>query len=249
MKISLLTSVLNGKDFIRCCMDSISGQDYPDIEHVIIDGGSTDGTVELVHEIEAENIILINSTGHSFYESLNIGISKCSGEIIGILNADDFFYSHTTISRVMQHFKDPGVDVVYGDVIFVERKYPTKIKRIWKAGVFSTQKLNFGWMPPHSAIFCRKKSVNLYLKYSNNFGWSADYEFVLRLFRAQLNTHYLNAFLVIMRAGGVSNGSISKYCKSVKWDLRAVKSIGVRSPYLTVLAKRVRKISQFISCS
>ena len=156
MKVSIITVVYNGAAFIRDCIESILNQTHPDIEYIIIDGKSTDGTVDIVQSYGTKIARFISEPDKGLYDAMNKGISIATGEVIGLLNADDFYRHNRVIENMVATFERTGSDAVYGDMLYVERTNPTKLKRYWRSGWYSENAFLWGWMPGHLSFFARR---------------------------------------------------------------------------------------------
>ena len=155
MKISIITCVLNNSNLIKKSIKSFQTQTYKHKEHIIIDGGSIDGTLDVIRNFNNRNLILSTSSDKGIYDALNKGIDLSSGEIIGILHSDDFYKDNNVLKIIAETFKKMDADLVYGDLVYVSKKHPFKVLRYWKAGNI-LKKLSNGWMPPHPTVFIRK---------------------------------------------------------------------------------------------
>jgi glycosyltransferase len=245
MKISIITAVYNREDYIKDCIMSVKNQSYDSYEHIIIDGYSKDKTFDLIMINSHEKMMAFSEIDSGVYSAVNKGISKSSGEIIGILHSDDIYYSNSVIEKIAKIFNDNSVDVVYGDLEYVSKKNINNVVRYWKSGLIKRQKFLTGWMPPHPTMFIRKSLFEKYGLYNENYKISGDYDLILRfLFGKNLKCIYIPEVLIKMRIGGMSNNSISRILIKTSEDYRALKSNKVGG-LTTVLLKNIRKISQF----
>jgi glycosyltransferase len=244
IKVSIITVVRNRVNVIAHAISSIQDQDYPNIEHVIIDGASTDGTLEIIRQFIGAKTILISEPDSGIYDALNKGIVNSSGDVIGVLHSDDYFSDELVISQVAELFEDPKVDIVYGDLDYVLNADSGRIIRHWVAGEFSQKKLSWGWMPPHPAVFIRRSFMELYGAYDTSYRISGDYDSLLRYFGlGKAKAIYLKRVLVKMGVGGVSNGSLRHLLLKVNEDYRAVKENKVGG-IKTLISKSLRKVHQ-----
>jgi glycosyltransferase len=229
-------------------LDSIKAQKYVNIESIIVDGGSTDGTLEILHKYSSfiKQIEIRPELG--IYESMNRGIDLASGEIIGILNSDDLLEDPMSIQHILNAFNNnPMVEAVYGDLVYVDISSIDMITRYWRAGHFTKAKMRKGWMPPHPTFYIRKDSLNKIGRYRTDLGSAGDYEFMLRaLFKHKIKTVYIPQILVKMRRGGVSNGSISRRMKANSNDRLAWHVNDLRPFPLINFMKPLRKLSQYL---
>jgi len=205
VKVSIITVVYNGKNTIEDCLKSVANQTYPLIEHIIIDGGSTDGTLDVIKKYKNKIAKVISEPDKGIYDAMNKGLRSADGDIIGILNSDDMYADNSVIESVVSTITDNNVDSCYGDLVYVDRDDTAKIKRQWKAGEYKKEKFKKGWMPPHPAFFVKKEMYERYGYLNLDFPLAADYELMLRfLYRYGITTAYIPKVLVKMRAGGTS---------------------------------------------
>ncbi|MEY2949890.1 MAG: glycosyltransferase family 2 protein [Saprospiraceae bacterium] len=245
VEISIITAVLNGEKTLSDCLTCISQQKDIKVQHIIVDGGSTDYSLTIVNHYPHIQTVVIKDK-ISLYEALNMGIKRANGEVIGMLHCDDIFTSRHTLNTVIQCFKDQSIDAVYGDLVVVERGNKSKVIRRWKAGEFRYDSLRLGWMPPHPTLFIRKSIFQKYGLYKTNFSISSDYELIVRfLYCHKISIKYLRYPLVIMRNGGLSNQTIKNRWLANKEDLKAWKLNNLPCPTLLRIFKPLRKLSQF----
>lgn len=250
-KVSIITCVFNRIKTIEYALESVKSQTYSNIEHIIIDGGSTDGTIQII-----KNYIKNINYDHKFvsekdkgiYDALNKGINISSGHIIGFLHSDDIFNSNSTIEELVKIIKQKNVDAIYGDLkYFYLKNNSRKYFRIWKSGLFKRIKLFYGWMPPHPTFFAQSHVYEEIGNFDTTFKISADYDFLLRFFlRAEFSSYYINDYISNMLEGGASNGSISKQIQKIIEDYKALKKnkFGfIFTPFL----KKLRKLHQFLN--
>lgn len=246
-KISIITVCLNSASTISDCIKSITSQSYENIELLIIDGGSTDGTIEIIEKSSNPRIKLISEIDLGIYDAINKGISLSSGDIIGILNSDDMFWDDRIIEVIAKSFsQSKTIDAIYGDLVYVDVNDVNKITRYWKAGIFKENKLYFGWMPPHPTFYMRREALRKVGYYRNDLGTAADYEFILRsLLKYKLIISYIPKILVKMRRGGASNGSFQKRIAANINDKKAWKINGLKPNFFFSILKPIRKIEQY----
>lgn len=245
MRISIVTAVLNRRDTIRCALESLSAQTYSDVEHLIQDGGSTDGTLDVIAKWKFGDVHLNSRPDLGIYDALNLGISRATGDVIGLLHSDDVFASAEVLSKVAVAFANPSIDGVYGDLEYFDKDDATRVIRYWKSGHFVPGMLRKGWMPAHPTLFLRRSIFSEYGLYDTSFNISADYEAILRWFkRSELNFSYLPQLMVRMRLGGESNRSLRHMLRKSREDWRAIRFHGVGGIEV-LLAKNLRKLPQF----
>ncbi len=246
MKVSIITVVYNNVDTIEASIKSVIEQDYDDLEYIVVDGMSTDGTLDVIHQYADHIDTLISERDKGLYDALNKGIRRATGDIVGILHSDDLYFSPHVISDVAHHMKESQADCLYGDLVYVDREDTDKVLRSWKSGPYHAKKFLMGWMPPHPTFFIKRKSLLKNGLYNTSFKTSADYELMLRyLFKHQVSASYLEKKLVRMRVGGVSNGSLKNRLVANREDLKAWEVNDLRPRALTRYMKPARKLGQF----
>ena len=246
-KISIITVSFNSAQTIGDTLKSLATQSYPNIEHIIVDCASTDQTMQIVagfpHVAQC-----ISEKDEGIYFAMNKGIAMASGDVIGILNADDLYADEEVIARVAAVFEDSAVDATYADLVFVDREDVSKIVRTWKSGIFKRSSMYHGWMPPHPTFFVRRSLYEKYGLFNTILRSAADYELMLRfLLKNQINLSYIPQTIINMRQGGKSTASISNRIKANLEDRKAWKMNGLKPHFFTLILKPLRKIKQFIS--
>ena len=246
MKISIITAVYNRKDTIGQAIESVALQRYADVEHLVIDGASSDGTLQEVRDREHAKMRVISEPDKGIYDALNKGILSASGDVIGLMHSDDFFAHNDVLAKVVACFAQTGADAVYGDLDYVSAKDPDQIIRHWRSGGYTRQKLARGWMPPHPARFVRREVFDRYGDYDTSYQIAADYDAMLRwLWTGNIRAAYVPEVLVKMRVGGESNRSLGRILRKSKEDYRALRTNGVGG--IGALAwKNISKIPQFL---
>lgn len=243
--VSIITPALNSATTIAHTLQSVAEQEYPRIQHIIVDGGSRDQTVEIVKQF-SHVAHLVSEPDLGIYSAMNKGILLAEGEIIGILNSDDFYANKAVISKVVEYFEASSAETLYGDLDFVHPKNINQIVRVWRSGRFKSHLFLFGWMPPHPTFFVRRNVYKRYGLFDINLRFSADYEFMLRLlYKWRVSTTYLPEVLVKMRAGGQSNTSLRIRLKANKEDQIAWKINALKPYFFTHWLKPLRKVPQF----
>ncbi len=241
LKISIITVVKNGMPFLIEAINSFDTQTYLNKEHIIVYSPSNDNTEEYLKNI-TNKVIIKDGVSINKFGSLNIGIKKSKGDIIGILHADDIFADNQILKNIVDFFEDTNSDIVYGNIKFCKKENINKIIRTWQSSVFNRRNLKYGWMPPHTSIYIKRNIAKDNL-YSTSFPISGDYQFILNLF---LNKNYLINFLnktvCIMRIGGDST-KLSTLIKKLKEDLQ-ISKIKFKNYRLCIFLKIIRKIKQ-----
>lgn len=242
MKITIITATLNNQKTIEQCLRSVASQTYKDIEHIIIDGKSKDKTLEIVKKFEHIKII-VSEKDNGIYYALNKGIKLSTGDIIGFLNADDFFASKKVIENIVNTFKTKNAKVVYSDLVYVMPD-GEKIFRYWQAGEFSVKKLKNGWMPPHPTFYAKKQIYNKFGLFNTKYSISADYDLMLRILKTNPKVEYIPQVTIKMRIGGKSNKSIKLILQKMKEDIDAIRNNKIGGIF-TLFKKNFRKLNQF----
>ena len=257
MNISIITVSYNSAATIEDTIKSVLGQTYPDIEYIFIDGGSTDGTLEIVCRYKDKIVKIVSEKDGGMYEAMNKGIKLATGDIVGILNSDDVYASNDVIETVAQRFSqaDPknvgshSIDCVWGDLVCVDKNNPNKIVRNWKSSTYTKGSFQKGWHPPHPTFFVRLSIYERYGPFRTDLDTSADYELMLRfLEKDKISSSYIPQILVKMRDGGQSNRSYFNLIRANIDCYRAFKKNGLAIDPLFIIRKPLSKLAQFISC-
>ncbi len=244
LKISLITVTRNAERTIQRCIESVLSQDYANVEYIVIDGSSTDRTAETILKHANGISRFICEPDKGIYDAMNKGIKIATGDIVGILNADDFFADSRVLSDVARAFEMNNPDALYGDLQYLKRD--GRVLRKWNSGAYRANLFNWGWMPPHPTFYCKRLLFNELGFYSLNFGTAGDYELMLRfLFKNKLNVHYLKKVMVKMETGGASNSSIKGRVSAWRFDFKAMGKNGVLFPQVCVIFKPLRKLLQY----
>jgi glycosyltransferase involved in cell wall biosynthesis len=256
MKISIITATYNAAATIADCMASVNIQTLP-VEHLIIDGGSTDDTLGVIRQRNPDASI-ISERDDGIYDAMNKGLRLATGDVIGILNADDFYASPDVLAKVGAVFEDPSVGCCYGDLTYVRETFckgeggkdatrDFMVTRYWKSGDFLPKKFYWGWMPPHPTFFVRRQVYEQHGLFNLNLGSAADYELMLRfLLKKRVTTVYIPQILVKMRAGGVSNSSMKNRLQANLMDRKAWQVNGLKPFPWTLYLKPVLKLRQWL---
>jgi glycosyltransferase involved in cell wall biosynthesis len=245
MRISVVTAVYNRRDTVAQAIESVLSQTYPDVETILIDGASTDGTLEVLLPYRQHLDVFVSERDLGIYDALNKGIERASGDVVGFLHADDLFDNREVLLRVAEAFADPQVEAVYGDLVYVRHGNVDQVVRHWRAGQFEPSALRRGWMPPHPTFYVRRRVYQRLGLFDTSYRIAADYESVLRfLGRGGIRATYIPQVLVRMRLGGASNRSLNNILRKSREDLRALRGHGIGG-IGTVLRKNLGKLSQF----
>ena len=246
MKVSIITVCYNSAATIATTLESVRDQDYPHIEHIIVDGKSTDHTMEIVSAFD-HVAKAVSEKDEGLYDAINKGMKLATGDVVGILNSDDFFPHRGIISRIAKAFSDADVDAVYGDVAFVRPDNLSKIVRYYSAKRFHPGKFKYGYMPPHPSFYAKRSCFEKYGLYKPDYVIASDYELLMRfLYRFKVPALYINEALVYMRTGGVSNKNVlSRYVLN-KEIIRACKENFVDTNMAILSVKYFNKVFEYV---
>lgn len=238
--------MFNNKELIEDCINSVLNQTHRNIEYIIIDGGSTDGTVEIIKKYENKISKWLSETDKGIYDALNKGIKMATGDIIGFLHADDVYANNKVIETVAHEMKSHNVDSCYGDLLYVDKNNTDKIIRYWKSKSYRDGLFRKGWMSPHPTFFVKKKIYDKYGYFNTEFRIASDYELMLRfLEKHRISTYYIPEVLIKMRIGGTSNRSLKNLITKTTEDYRAWKVNNLKRSFYTIPFKNLSKIPQF----
>ncbi|MCD6193225.1 MAG: glycosyltransferase [Candidatus Aminicenantes bacterium] len=245
--VSIITPVLDRKNTIDSAIKSVLGQTYRNIEYLIVDGGSTDGTIEVINKYREKISKFISEKDKGVYDGMNKGIRMASGEIIGILNSDDVYASDNVIEEVVKAMEESNADCCWGDLVYVDARDTNKIIRYWKSSEYEPGKFKKGWMPPHPTFFVRRWVYEKYGRFNLDFPISADYELMLRfLEKYKIKSCYIPQVMVKMRVGGQSNKSIINIIKANIECYKAWKINGLEVDFFRIFLKPLSKIRQYL---
>lgn len=249
MKISVITTVYNAKETIVDCLDSVAEQTYCHREHIVIDGGSSDGTLTLLQQRYEQLTDLVSEPDDGIYDGLNKGIALATGEVIGFLHSDDVFTSKHVLKKVASIFEaDDSVSAVYGDLLYVQRSMPDRVIRTWQSSSFVPHLLKQGWMPPHPTLYVRREWYELIGGFDTRYRIAADYFSILELFaQPNFKTVYLPEVMIKMRLGGLSNHSLGALFQksSEDWDALRRSGFGILDATRALILKNLTKVQQF----
>ena len=244
--VSVITAVYNCQRTIGGAIESVLEQDYDQVEYIVIDGMSTDGTADVVSEYGDRISKVIREPDEGIYDALNKGINSASGDVIGFLHADDLLASPKVLSRVASTFIEHDSDAVFGELLYVSEDDVDKVIRYWKEKPFNRKRFHFGWMPPHPTCYIRKSCYERFGQFRTDMSIAADYELLLRLMlKEQISVRYLDEVIVRMRVGGKSNQSLSNRRLANREDALAWELNGLKKPPCLRVMKPLRKVSQY----
>ncbi len=246
MQLSLITVAFNACASLEETILSVQQQYYKNIEYLIVDGGSTDETLEMVKKYPETVTSFVSEPDNGIYDAMNKGLKRATGDVVGFLHADDRFAHSQVLIDIMNVFDNKEVDVLYGDLQYVTSFDPLKVLRHWESGVFSRQLIKKGWMPPHPTVYFKRSLVQQIGFFDTSFKISADYDWLLRLLLSDgVSISYLPKVLVYMATGGASNKSIRNIIQKSKEDYRAIRQNKAGS-LLTLANKNLSKVGQFL---
>ena len=246
VKISIITATYNSELTVRDTMISVGRQTHPGIEHLVIDGASTDSTLDIVSKFPHVSTV-VSEPDKGIYDAMNKGVRLATGDVVGILNSDDIYAHNRVLEKVARLFRNPEVQAVYADLQYVREDNLNKVVRHWKSGEYSSQNFYYGWMPPHPTFFVRREIYEECGLFDTSFKSAADYELMLRfLVRYNVPATYLPEVIVKMRNGGMSNASFKNRWRANREDRRAWDVNGLTPYFFTIPLKPFRKLSQFL---
>jgi glycosyltransferase len=246
MKISIITAVYNNADEISIAINSVLSQTYKEIEYIIVDGASTDGTINVIKSFGNQITTFISEPDKGIYDALNKGLSLATGDVIGVLHSDDVFNNSRVIEVIAQRFNNEGCDATYGDLEYVSKTDVTNVIRYWKSCPFDVKNFRRGWMPAHPTLFMRKKIYDEYGMFDTRYKISSDYDLILRtLASGNLKCLYIPMVITRMKLGGASNKSIPNLWKKSYEDWLALRR-NKKGGLLVLFLKNSSKLHQFI---
>jgi glycosyltransferase len=246
LKISVITAVFNRAQTVGQALSSVQTQTWSHVEHVVIDGASSDGTLAILHAHQDRIAVLISEKDAGIYFALNKGLAQVTGDVVGLMHSDDFFADDRVLEKVAAALADPTVDGVYADLDYVAKDVPSKIIRHWRSGTYSRRKLSFGWMPPHPTVFLRRSVIERWGGFDTSFRIAADYDAMLRyLGKGNIRMAYIPEVFVKMRVGGESNRSLARILRKSREDYRALRKNGVGG-LVALFWKNASKLGQFL---
>jgi glycosyltransferase involved in cell wall biosynthesis len=245
--VTIVTVCLNSAATIVDALRSVNQQDYPAIEHIVIDGGSSDGTQELVRCHGERVVRLVSEPDAGIYDAMNKGLALASGEFVGFLNADDVLARPDSLSRIVAAMT-AGIDACYGDVVYVAKERPDRVVRYWRSGSYRRGQCANGWAPPHPTLYVRRDIFTRLGGFDASMRVAADFEFALRMLDVHgTSVSYVPDVLVRMRTGGVSNGNVKGILRGHRELAAALRIHGFQSGWGWSLRRLLRRIPQFLS--
>lgn len=248
MKISIITATFNSAKFLTDCITSVNKQTYQNIEHIIIDGVSSDNTLDIIRNTPNRIAKIISEPDKGIYDAMNKGIKLATGDIIGILNSDDFLASENILELIAETFRQEKCDAIFGNLDFVASNDTNKVIRKWKSSPFVKGSFTKGWHPPHPTFYAKREIYEKYGLFDISLNVSADFEIMLRFIeKHRIKTHYLDRVMVKMRYGGESTGSIQKIIKGNRNIMKAFKKNGIKVSTFYPFTRLLPKLKEFVS--
>jgi len=248
LKISIITVTYNSESHLQQSINSVISQDYPNKEYIIIDGKSTDSTLNIIEQFKHQLGNFISEPDKGLYDAMNKGINLCTGDVIGLLNSDDIYTDNDVLTDVMNCFNaDPDLDILYGNLVYVKKEDTNEIIRKWNSLPYYNNFFEHGHVPPHPALFLR---LHVYKKaglFDLQYKLASDYEFMFRIFKKyNFKSTFINRLTVKMRLGGTTNKSIKNILNGNKEILKAWKNNGFKPPISFIFLKVLKRLIQFI---
>jgi glycosyltransferase involved in cell wall biosynthesis len=248
VKISIITVVYNNQKTIKDAIESVLSQNYTNIEYIIIDGNSNDGTLDVINNYASKITNIISEKDDGIYDAMNKGLKLATGDVIGILNSDDLYADNSILNEVMKHFNnDKNLDILYGDLVYVKHDNVDKIVRRWTSKPYYPNFFENGGVPPHPSLFVSSRVYHEAGYFNLKYRLAADYEFMLRIFKTfSFKIKYLPLVFVNMRLGGATNNSMNNIYKGNVEILNAWKVNGYKIPLLLIPKRIFKRLIQFI---
>ena len=246
MKFSIITVARNAVGTLESCLNSVAEQTGVDLEHLVIDGASCDGTVELLRQRREAHLVWQSEPDRGIYDAMNRGLERAEGDIVGFLNADDFYTHSGVLARVREAFEDPGTEACYGDLDYVSEEDNEHVVRRWRSGSYRPGLFRFGWMPPHPTFFARRDIYRRHGGFDTGYTLGADWDLLMRLMEVEgVRSRYLPEVLIKMRVGGVSNRSLKNIALN-NWEcFSAFFHNGIWPSPLYPVSKVIHRLAQF----
>ncbi|EKO3632741.1 glycosyltransferase family 2 protein [Vibrio metschnikovii] len=242
MKVSIITVCYNSEKTIEDTIKSVASQDYNDIEYIIIDGGSTDSTPDIVKKYSNHVDVYLSEKDDGLYDAMNKGIRLASGDVIGILNSDDFFVSRSSVSDLMSGFCQLDVDAVYSDLIYVQAENTDKVTRLYSSKIFKRSLIRFGLMLPHPTFYAKRSVYDKCGLYKLNYRVAADFEFITRCVTKGIKFNRVPKITVKMREGGISSSGLMWRIHQNSEIVRACRENGIYTNLIMVALKLPYKV-------
>jgi glycosyltransferase involved in cell wall biosynthesis len=246
LKISVITAAYKSKATVGEAIASVAAQTHPDVEHLVVEGKSKDGSLAAIERAGHDRMRLISEPDKGIYDALNKGVRNATGDVVGFIHSDDFLAHDGVLSRIAAAFDDPAVEAVFSDLDYVAQADTSRVIRHWSTGAFHPRRLKYGWMPAHPTLYLRREVYERFGDYDINFGIAADYDFILRYFsQATGKSVYIPEVLYKMRVGGVSIRNWAKIRQKMEEDILAIRRNRVGGLH-TPAFKNLSKVGQFL---
>lgn len=248
IKISIITVCFNSATTIGDTLRSVAGQTHPDIEHIIVDGQSTDGTMDVVNSHRDKLARVVSAPDNGIYDAMNKGIALATGDILGFLNSDDILASNGEMEFVAKVFDDAQVDACYADLVYVDENDPARVVRYWKSIEYQHGLFRRGWMPAHPTFYARRSAYERLGGFDLRFPLQADFDLTMRFLEVHhLKSRYIPRVLVKMRMGGASNNSLLNILKGNMEAYQACLKNGLSVTPFFIVRKIASRIPQFFT--
>jgi len=246
MKISIITITYNSSKTLATTLESVAAQDYPNIEHIIVDGLSKDNTIEIVKQFP-HVAQWISEKDKGLYDALNKGIQMATGDVVGLIHSDDFLASNNAVSKIAKAFKENNVDSIIGDISFVNPDNLIKVIRHYSSKTWKPSKFARGYMPAHPAFYCKKELFEKYGYYKMGYKIAADYELLIRfLYTHKVSYKYIPETIVMMRTGGTSNENLKSRIVLNQEIVRACAENGINTNMFKLSLKYSNKVFEYV---
>ena len=247
MKISIVTVVYNNVATIKSAITSVLAQDYDDIEYIVVDGGSTDGTVDVIRSFGNRIHKFVSEKDKGLYDAMNKGIAMATGDVVGTLNSDDFFYNESVLSDIAKHFTESEHDAVIGDIVFIKSDDPDKVLRKYSSAKWRPSRFAWGYMPAHPSFFAKRTLFDKFGPYKTDYKIASDYELLIRfLFVNRIRWKYMSLITTKMRPGGASTQGLKSILILNREIARACRENGIYTNYLMIYSKYIFKPFEFV---
>ena len=246
MKVTIITVTYNSEKYLQDCINSVVAQSYKDIEHIVIDGCSTDDTLNIIRQFDNHITQWKSEKDNGMYDAINKGMQMATGDVIGILNSDDMLATDDVIEKIVKYFLKYKVDSLYGDLVYVDQVNTRKVIRYWKGFNYHRYRFTYGWMPAHPTFYFKRDLLKDLGGYESHYFTAADYEFMARyLYRFRISAVYLPKLIVKMRVGGQSNRNIMSRLRANRRDYLAMKANQIPFPHIASILKPLIKLRQY----
>lgn len=247
MKVSVITVCYNSEVSIQKTLDSVAAQSWPNIEHIVIDGASSDATVDIIHSNLQRIAHFVSEQDSGVYQAMNKGLQLATGDLIAFLNSDDVFIDSQVIEAIVCTMRDESLDALYGDVEYFRASAPHRTVRTYDSGRFSPSRIAWGWMPAHPALFLKRAVYQRFGGFREDYRIAGDFEFSARIFKdGRIKSKYVDRVLVRMQTGGLSTAGLSATYLLNKEILRACRQNGISSNWLMVMSKYFFKLRELL---